>query len=108
MGDVAVRFYTIEHFPVREYLGAVTFWARDADLATAEDQAFAGLAERATAMGGDTVVGLRVETERELTIRSEQARCRISGRGSAKPSPVENTLSACASRPTRRSRSDRI
>jgi uncharacterized protein YbjQ (UPF0145 family) len=71
MGDVAVRFYTIEHFPVREYLGAVTFWARDPDLATAEDIAFAGLAERAAAMGGDTVVGLRVETERELTIQSE-------------------------------------
>jgi uncharacterized protein YbjQ (UPF0145 family) len=71
MGDVAVRFYTIEHFPVREYLGAVTFWARDADLATAEDQAFAGLAERAAAMGADTVVGLRVATERELTIQSE-------------------------------------
>jgi uncharacterized protein YbjQ (UPF0145 family) len=71
MNTAAVRFYTIESVPVREYLGAVTFWARDADLGVAEERALAGLAERAAAMGGDMVVGLRVETDQELVIMSE-------------------------------------
>lgn len=68
---MTVRFYTVEHIPVREYLGAVTYWARDTDLAAAEDKAFVGLTERAMALGGDTIVGLRIATEQELTMQSD-------------------------------------
>ena len=71
MSVMAVRFFTTENVPVAEQIGAVTFWARDADLEVAEQRALAGLAERATAAGGDTVIGLRIETEQELFVRSE-------------------------------------
>jgi uncharacterized protein YbjQ (UPF0145 family) len=66
-----VALYTVESIPVREYLGAVTFWARDDSLDVAEAQALAGLREQAAAMGGNAVIGLRIETEQELAIGSE-------------------------------------
>lgn len=66
-----VALYTVETIPVREYLGAVTFWARDESLDVAEARALAGLREQAAAMGADAVIGLRIETEQELAIGSE-------------------------------------
>lgn len=66
-----VALYTVETIPVREYRGAVTFWARDESLDVAEARALAGLREQAAAMGGDAVIGLRIETEQELAIGSE-------------------------------------
>ena len=41
-----VALYTVETVPVREYLGAVTFWARDDSLDTAEAHAVAGAINR--------------------------------------------------------------
>ena len=66
-----VSLYTVETIPVREYLGAVTFWARDDDLDAAEAAAIDGLRERAAAVGGNAVVGLRFETEQEVAIGTE-------------------------------------
>ena len=69
-----VALYTVETVPVREYLGAVTFWARDDSLDTAEAHAVAGLRERAAALGANAVIGLRFETEQEIAIGSESPR----------------------------------
>ena len=66
-----IGLYTVESIPVREYLGVVTFWARDESLDVAEDRALAGLREQAAAMGADAVIGVRIETEQELAIGSE-------------------------------------
>ncbi len=65
-----VTLFTVESVPVSEYLSAVGAWAIDADLTVAEGKALDGIRDAAAALGGDTVVGMRVATEKELTIGS--------------------------------------
>ena len=63
-----VALFTIESLPVSLHIGAIGAWAVDPDLSVAEGQALDGLRDAAAACGGDTVVGLRGATEREITI----------------------------------------
>ena len=65
-----ITLFTIEALPVAEHIGAVGAWAIDADLTVAEAEALDRIRDAAAALGADTVVGMRVSTEKELTIDS--------------------------------------
>ena len=69
MSDITL--YTVEQVPGVELIGAVSGWAIDADLATAEAAALDALRRAAADAGGNVVVGLRIGVGQELYIGSE-------------------------------------
>lgn len=73
----SIALHTIDALPDAQPIGAVRFWARDTDLARADEAAYAGLREQAAAAGADAVIGLRVELVQETHVGS--AKSRLSG-----------------------------
>lgn len=65
-----IALFTVECVPVERYIGAVGAWARHADFAEAEAQAFSSLRRQASDLGANAVIGLRVETTHESYVAS--------------------------------------
>ena len=72
MSEVALL--TVDNLTVDRYLGGVSGWSRNADLALAEATALDELRRSAASLGANAVVGWRVEIAIETSIGSQSPR----------------------------------